>query len=104
MAMPSPLTRVDGADQLNTAALCVAFATSDAATEPLLEEVLDEEVPVSPEPPPPQPESNIPTINAAVHAFDTLMTRFICNPHRFSVDFVKFYKIERQTDANGIIF
>src|SRR5690554_3142751 len=106
MAIPSPLTRVEGADQLRTAARTGSGCTPEGP-DPTLPEVLEPEVfaslPAS-EPPPPQPVRRTPSKNAAIHAFDILMTRFIGYLHHFSVDFVKFYKIGSDDDANDVIF
>jgi hypothetical protein len=54
--------------------------------------------------PPPQPVSKTPVTNAAIHAFDTLMTRFIDTSHQVFVEFVKLYKTRRIIDVKLVSF
>ncbi|PSF07621.1 hypothetical protein C7H08_12045 [Marinobacter halophilus] len=104
IAIPVPLTRVAGADQLRTAERGASATTlEEPASDPAVDDPEELAEPPS-EPPPPQPVRTIPKKNAAVHAFDILMTRFISFLHQFVVDFVKFYKIWTTYDANSVIF
>ncbi|OZB16549.1 MAG: hypothetical protein B7X58_05210 [Marinobacter sp. 34-60-7] len=45
-----------------------------------------------------------PNKNAALHAFDILMTRFMVVFHQYSVEFVKSYKIRASIGENTIKF
>jgi hypothetical protein len=92
--MLSPLTRVRGALQLNTA------ERSGDEIPPLEPVCVPEE---SEEPLPPHPVSSAPIANAAIHACDTLMTRFMLFKHHFFVDFVKLYKTGLIIDVNSVI-
>ncbi|MBO6849929.1 MAG: hypothetical protein ACPHQ9_03620 [Marinobacter sp.] len=102
------MTRDIGAFQFNAAVRSPGSPTTEDTTVPSDDgdSVLAEspELALPPEEPPPQPVRMTPVNNAAIHAFDILLTRFMIYTHHYFVVFVKLYKTWASIGVIGLIF